>query len=141
MEELLEAFKSPLAPTAEDLGTGFATGGLFTAAGMLYDLDTGCEVIIPKDVGHGILFDPEPIDSRLLRRPHPLPMGVRDVTTFENGWQMPTEQVWKPLYPLVSHTVSQTFPMSALRLRQIMKILGNYRIPGDKPLIHKGKKP
>lgn len=111
LDEMIEAFKGPLPPTDEDLEAGkrFATGGWVTT-GFLYDPETECEVITPKNVGHGILFKPEPIAD------------------------------WKPMFPLVSHTVSQTFPMSNRSFRQFHKILGIYLLPGDKPLIHKGKK-
>lgn len=47
----------------------------------------------------------------------------------------------EPLFPLGVLSVSQTFQMSDRSFRQFMKILGDYRLPGDKPHIHKGKKP
>lgn len=106
-------------PTAEDLdeGSRYATGGWITT-GFLYDPETECEVIIPKNVGHGILFKPEPMESR----------------TFTGSSE------WEPMYPLHTHSVSQTFQLSTKSFRQFHKILGIYRLPGVKPLIHKGKK-
>lgn len=67
------------------------------------------------EVGHGCLLDPD------------------DLKTTRGG-------VWEPQSLIYNHTVSQTFPMSTNHFRQFMKILGDYRLPGDKPLIHKGKK-
>lgn len=112
LEELLEAFKAPLAPTAEDLEagySGFATGG-YTYVGHVFEPETECEVMLPEGP---------------------------DVTVFEFGWRMPTDQVWDPLHAL---SVSQTFQMTTKSFRQFHKILGTYLLPGDKPLIHKGKK-
>lgn len=138
VDEIHEVLATPLSPTGEALDEGktvFAKGGSF------------------HEMGHGILFVPDALESRPLRRPHPLPMEVsaeaRPITVFEGGWRMPTDQVisfeditdWKPEYPLVSHPVSQTFPMTPKSFRQFHKILGVYLLPGDKPLIHKGKKP
>ena len=130
LDEMIEAFKGPIPPTAEDLdaGTRFATGGWVTT-GFLYDPETECEVITPKNVGHGILFKPDPMEE---------PEKVRSVTTYESIAD------WKPLGTLIARSVSQTFPMipsKGFAKFMFFRPLGIYRLPGDKPLIHKGKKP
>lgn len=74
----------------------------------------------------GVLFDPETECEQTV--PSDTGHGIL--------WEPNRLDLTKPI------SVTNTFTYSRRQFRQIIKLFGlRYRLPGDKPLIHKGKKP